>query len=159
MRIAFGNKELMPFWVMVAPAVVGFVLFVVGPMLFSLYLSFTKYDIIHPPQFTGLSNYHYLLTEEPSFWTSLKVTLIYTLSYVPLNLAVSLAIAILLNQKVRGIGLYRTLYFLPYLLPATASGVIWVLIFNPGFGVEYPAPDDSRSICQQKIGQKIECSI
>jgi len=120
---------------MVAPAAAGFLAFNLGPMLQSLYLSFTKYDVISPPQFIGTRNYTYLLQRDPAFWPSVKVTAIYAAVSVPLGLISSLGVALLLNRKVRGQGVFRTIYFLPSLLPAAASGVVWVFIFHPTFGL------------------------
>lgn len=120
---------------MVAPAVAGFLLLQLGPMLASAYLSLTRYDVVSPPQFIGLANYSYLLKDDPSFWPSVKVTAIYAVVSVPLGLVLSLGIALLLNRRVRGVGVFRTIYFLPSLLPATASGVVWVFIFHPTQGL------------------------
>src|SRR5688500_18528466 len=123
------------FWVMAGPAIVGFVLFNLGPMLASAWLSLTRYDVVTPPQFIGLDNYAYLIKQDPAFWPSVRVTLIYAAVSVPLGLALSLAVALLLNRRVRMLGTFRTIYFLPSLLPATASGVVWVYIFHPSHGL------------------------
>lgn len=123
------------FWIMVAPAVAGFLLLNLGPMLASAWLSLTKYDVVHPPQFIGLQNYSYLLTSDPSFWPSVRVTAVYAAVSVPLSLAISLGVALLLNRRIRFLGTFRTIYFLPALLPATASGVVWVYIFHPSYGL------------------------
>jgi multiple sugar transport system permease protein len=120
---------------MAGPAVLGFVLFNLGPMLASGYLSLTRYDVVSPPQFIGIDNYLYLMTQDPAFWPSVKVTLVYAAVSVPLGLALSLAIALLLNRRVRMAGTFRTIYFLPALLPATASGVVWVYFFHPNQGL------------------------
>src|SRR5881275_2091010 len=96
------KSETLWFWLMVAPAVVGFLAFNFGPMLQSAYLSFTKYDVISPPQFIGTRNYTYLLQRDPAFWPSVKVTAIYAAVSVPLGLISSLGVALLLNRKVRG---------------------------------------------------------
>jgi multiple sugar transport system permease protein len=88
-----------------------------------------------PPQFIGLDNYIYLMTQDPAFWPSVKVTLVYAAISVPLGLALSLSVALLLNRRVRFLGTFRTIYFLPSLLPATASGVVWVYIFHPNQGL------------------------
>lgn len=120
---------------MAGPAILGFVLFSLGPMLASAYLSLTRYDVITPPEFIGLDNYTYLMTHDPAFWPSVKVTLIYAAVSVPLGLALSLSIALLLNRRVRMLGTFRTIYFLPSLLPATASVVVWVYIFHPNQGL------------------------
>ena len=129
------RSQTLWFWVMVAPAVAGFLGFNLGPMVQSLYLSLTKYDVISPPQFIGLRNYAYLLAHDPAFWPSVKVTALYAAVSVPLGLVLSLSAAMLLNARVRGVGVFRTIYFLPSLLPATASGVVWVFIFHPTFGL------------------------
>lgn len=123
------------FWIMVAPALAGFLAFNLGPMVRSAYLSFTKYDVISPPQWVGADNYVYLMKRDPAFWPSVKVTAIYAAVSVPLTLAVALLVALMLNRRVPGRGLFRTVYFLPSLLPATASGVVWVFIFHPTFGL------------------------
>jgi multiple sugar transport system permease protein len=120
---------------MVAPAVLGFALFSLGPMLVSAYLSLTSYDVVTPPRFVGFDNYFYLMRHDPAFWPSVKVTLIYAAVTVPLGLALSLSVALLLNRNVKLLGTFRTIYFLPSLLPATASGVVWVYIFHPNQGL------------------------
>jgi multiple sugar transport system permease protein len=123
------------FYIMLGPALTGFCLFTIGPMLTSLYLSFTKYNVVTPPEYIGLKNYIYLLTMDPAFWTSVKVTAIYAMVSVPLGLTISLMVALLLNSKVKFLGVFRTIYFLPSLLPATASGILWIWIFNPNYGL------------------------
>lgn len=120
---------------MAAPAILGFVLFNLGPMLASAYLSLTRYDVVSPTEFIGFDNYAYLMTQDPAFWPSVRVTLIYAAVSVPLGLALSLAVALLLNQRVRLLGTFRTIYFLPSPLPATASAVVWVYIFHPSQGL------------------------
>jgi len=120
---------------MVSPAIAGFLVFSAGPMLSSLYLSFTKYDVVSAPRWVGLKNFSYLLEHDPAFWPSVKVTLIFTAASVPLNLIIALAIALLLNQRVFARNVFRTIFFLPTLLPATASGVVWVWIFDPMRGL------------------------
>ncbi|MBC8107079.1 MAG: sugar ABC transporter permease [Anaerolineae bacterium] len=129
------NSEARWFWLLVSPALVGFLAFNLGPMVRSLYLSFTKYDVVSPPQFIGLRNYTYLMTRDPAFWPSVKVTAIYAAFSVPLGLLSSLLVALLLNRKVVGRGVFRTIFFLPSLLPAVASGMVWVFIFHPSFGL------------------------
>jgi multiple sugar transport system permease protein len=120
---------------MMSPAVVGFLVFSAGPMLSSLYLSFTKYDVVSPPEWVGINNYLYLLRHDPAFWPSVKVTAIYAVVSVPLSLIIALLIAILLNQRIYARNVFRTIFFLPTLLPATASAVVWVWIFDPSRGL------------------------
>lgn len=121
-------------WLMIAPATLGLLIFTVGPILTSLWLSFTDYDVVSTPHFVGVANYRYLLTADPSFWVSVKVTALYALGSVPLGLFAALAVAMLLNLDVPFRGAFRTLYYLPSLLPATVSGVLWAWIFQPTDG-------------------------
>ncbi len=120
---------------MIAPATLGLLLFTLGPMLISLYLSFTDYDVVSKPNFVGLANYHYLLMADPSFWVSVKVTAMYAVGSVPLGLFAALMVAMLLNLDIPFKGAFRTLYYLPTLLPATVSGVLWAWIFQPTDGL------------------------
>ncbi|MBC8138466.1 MAG: sugar ABC transporter permease [Fibrella sp.] len=103
-------------------------------MLVSLYISFCKYDL-HEMHWVGTKNYEVLLTKDPLFWKSLGNTAIYTLFSVPLGLTGSLLIALLLNQKVRGIHVFRTLFYLPSLVPAVASALVWAWVFHPDAGM------------------------
>lgn len=121
-------------WLMIAPVVIGLFVFTIGPMLTSLYLSLTSYDVVSTPKYVGAENYRYLLTADPAFWVSVKVTALYAFGSVPLGLFVALAVAMLLNMDVPFKGAFRTLYYLPTLLPATASGVLWAWIFHPTDG-------------------------
>jgi multiple sugar transport system permease protein len=116
------------------PWLIGFLVFTAGPMLISLYLSFTKFDLASM-HWVGTRNYSKLLTDDPLFWKSLKITFIYALFSVPLGILGSLGLAILLNQRVRGQRLFRTLFYLPSLVPAVASSLLWSWIFNSDYGL------------------------
>ncbi len=122
-------------WFFVAPAVLGFVLFAVGPIAASLAMSFTDWPIISAPSWVGAGNYARLFMHDPLFWKSLKVTVIYAAGSVPLGLAVAFALAMLLNQRLRGLGLFRTLFYLPSIFPVVASSVLFLWFFNPEFGL------------------------
>jgi multiple sugar transport system permease protein len=117
-----------------APAILGFAIFTIGPMVASLFFSLTDWRIGAPAKFIGLGNYRQL-GHDPLFWKSLNVTTYYTLGVVPLTLLVGFAVAMLVNQGVRGKGFWRTVYYLPTLVPAVASSVLWIWIFNPDFGL------------------------
>lgn len=119
---------------LISPWLLGFLIFTAGPMLASLYLSFCKYDL-HTLQFVGTKNYEVLFTRDPLFWKSLSNTAIYVLFSVPLGLTGSLLIAVLLNQKVKAIPLFRTLFYLPSLVPAVASSLLWLWILHPDNGL------------------------
>ncbi|WP_309722510.1 sugar ABC transporter permease [Armatimonas sp.] len=118
---------------LISPWLLGFLIFTAGPMLASLYLSFCKYDL-HTLSFVGAKNYDVLL-HEPRFWKSLSNTAIYVLFAVPLGLTGSLLIAVLLNQKVKAIPIFRTLFYLPSLVPAVASSLVWAWVFHPDAGI------------------------
>jgi multiple sugar transport system permease protein len=113
------------------PWLVGFFCLTLGPTLASLYLSLTNYDLLTPPRWTGLNNYIYMFTLDTRFWQALSVTFSYVLWSVPLKLAVALAIAMALDKGIRGVGLYRALFYLPSLLGASvAVAVLWRQLFG-----------------------------
>lgn len=120
-------------WLFISPWVVGFLAFALYPFAASLYYSFTDYNILAPPQWIGLQNYQEMI-QDPLFWQSLYNTLYYTVLFVPISTVVAIAIAMLLNQKVRGQAIYRTLFYLPSVVPLVASSVLWLWLFNPSFG-------------------------
>ncbi len=114
----------------IAPWAFGFTVLIAGPMLFSLAMSFCTYDVIHPARFAGLSNYSFLVSKDPLFWKSLGNTAFMVLA-LPLGMAVSLGIALLLNANVKGMALYRTVFYLPAVTPAIATAVLWYALLNP----------------------------
>ena len=119
---------------LVLPWLLGFLIWNLGPIAASLYFSFTDYNILQPPKFVGLANYERLLTGDPNFWPSVRLTMAYAALTVPLGLVGSVLAAILLNQGVRGVGLWRTLYYLPAILPAFVTALLWRLMFLPTRG-------------------------
>jgi len=102
-------------------------------MVTSLFLSFQIYDL-HSMEFVGVENYRRLLFDDPLFWKSLQVTLTYALFAVPLGVAGSLLLAVLLNQKVRGQRFFRTFFYMPSLVPVVASALVWQWVFNTDNG-------------------------
>jgi multiple sugar transport system permease protein len=104
-------------------------------MVASLGISFTQWDLLSAAKFVGLDNYEKLFSRDPLFWQSLKVTVLYTVAYVPLELAGGLVLALLMNQPLRGIGLFRTIYYLPSVLPGVAFVVLWMWILHPDVGL------------------------
>jgi multiple sugar transport system permease protein len=129
------RAEIFWFWLFAGPAVVGFVCFSLWPMLDSLWLSFCRYEVISAPEFIGLQNYVYLFLHDPSFWPSVKVTLIFSVVQVPLAVIAALAFALLLNEPVRARGFWRAVYFLPAILPQAAYAVIFGYIFQADGGL------------------------
>jgi multiple sugar transport system permease protein len=121
-------------YLFIMPFVLGFLLWFLTPALIAGVLAFTDWNMIRPPRFAGLDNFARLWTDK-LFWQSLKVTTIYTLFAVPLGLTLALMLALLINTKVRGITFFRTIYYLPSIVPAVASAVLWAWIFNTEYGL------------------------
>lgn len=125
------RKESREFYIFTSPWIMGFILFVIGPMIASILISFSHWDVITDPRWVGIANYKEIFTDDPLFWKSLKVTLLFTLILVPIQLTLSLLVAILLNQKVMAMPLFRTMFYLPTVLPVVASSMLWLWIFYP----------------------------
>lgn len=114
----------------ILPWIIGLLWFQMYPIVKSLYYSFTNYTMLKEPKLVGISNYVRLLTSDMEFWPSMKVTAIYALIVVPCKLAFALMIAMLLNKKLKGIGVFRTLYYLPSILGGSiAIAVVWKILF------------------------------
>lgn len=118
-----------------SPYLIGFAAFTFYPLVMSLYYSLCHYNVISPPVWCGLDNFKTLFTEDPIFWKSLWNTMYFTVFSVPLGLALSIGLALMLNQKVRGQAVYRTVFFLPSIVPVVASGVLWLWVLNPQNGL------------------------
>ncbi|MCY4520844.1 MAG: sugar ABC transporter permease [Caldilineaceae bacterium] len=119
----------------ISPGLLGIALFLVGPLIYSFWLSLTEWDIISPPVFVGLENFRTAFLDDKLFWVSLYVTVRYTLVAVPLTLFAALAAALLLDLNLLGISGFRAIYYLPAMTPAVASVVLWRWIFNSEFGL------------------------
>ena len=119
----------------ISPWIVGFLAFEFGPLIAAAYLGLTRYDILTPPRFTGLANFDKMFTRDPLFWKSLWVTAIYSLSTVFLGVILGVMLAVLLNQKIRGMSLYRTIYYLPAVVSGVAVAYMWGWVFRPQAGI------------------------
>lgn len=117
----------------IAPNFIGFAVFTMMPMLFSFGLSFCEWDSSHPIQFVGLQNFIGLLSDD-TFWISLKNTIYFTVGTVPLTIVLSLGMSLLINQKIKGQVLFRSIFFFPYVASLVAICVVWNLLFNPDMG-------------------------
>lgn len=123
-------------WGFALPAVLGFLIFNLVPMLMSCYYSFCDYSIIGSPEWIGFDNYIKLFSgEETTFWISVRCTLLYAIMAVPANLAFAFGIAVLLNRDMVGRSFFRSVFYLPCILPAVASSFVWILLMNPDFGL------------------------
>ena len=129
-----GRREALIFYLCVSPWILGFFIFIAYPTVRSLYLSFTRYQIGREPLWSGMENFSRLVTDG-DFWQSLQVTLLYVLGAVPGQTIIALGIAMLLAQQVRGVNIWRTIYFLPSVVSAVAIAVLWFYVFNPEFGL------------------------
>ncbi len=129
------RQETLEGYLFAAPAILGYLIFVLGPVVTSLIMSLAEYNIIKPPVFIGIQNYITAFTDDELFWTSVRVTVFYTIIAVPLNLVVGFLIAVLMNQKVNGISIFRTIWYMPAIVPAVANAVLWQWVLNPDFGL------------------------
>ena len=138
-----AREELIAY-ILIAPWVIGFLIFTAGALIFSFGLSFFKADLLSPAQFVGFDNYQRLLFEDKLFWQAVKVTTLYTLGVVPLQLGLSLSVALLLNQRIFGIGFWRTIFYLPSVVSGVAVALIWVWFFQPDVRVIQRAAGHDR---------------
>lgn len=121
-------------YLFVLPWVVGLTVFWVGPTLASFYFGFTEYDISSPARFIGLDNYVRALTADELVWPSMRRTVYYSIVLVPAGIFASLFLALLLNEGLKGTTLYRTLFFMPHLVPIVASALLWGWLLHPRIG-------------------------
>ena len=129
-----SQREALTFYLCISPWLIGLLFFVLGPMITSFGISLTRWDLLTAPRFVGLRNYERLLND-PLFWQSLKVTALYTMLYVPTELVGGLALALLMNQRVPGIAVFRTIFYLPSVISGVAFVVVWMWIFHPEVGL------------------------
>jgi multiple sugar transport system permease protein len=117
-----------------SPWIVGFLAFTVYPMVSSLYFSFTSYDLLSTPRWIGLANYEFMFTKDPVFWKAIGNTVFIIVIGVPLRILLAIVTATLLVRPKRGMKVYRTLYFIPTMVPAVAGALAFLYLFNPEFG-------------------------
>ncbi|WP_274652723.1 carbohydrate ABC transporter permease [Paenibacillus humicola] len=133
LRKSEARRETFYLYTFISPWVIGFILFIGGPILVSGYYSLTRYDIANAPVFIGLRNYIDLFQDD-LFWKSSRVTLYYTLVGVPLGLFLSLLAALLLNADIRGQRLFRTIVYMPSVVSGVSLSLLWLWLLNPDFG-------------------------
>jgi len=129
------QREELAGYLFILPGILGLLLFSVIPLGAAFVLSFTDYNMLQSPDWVGFRNYSYAFTDDDLFWPSLRRTFYFVLLDVPLGILLSLALAVLLNQKFRGTSVFRTLFFLPSITPAVAAIFFWVWLLNPFFGI------------------------
>jgi multiple sugar transport system permease protein len=121
-------------YLFVLPTIVGLIVFRLGPVAVAIGASFTRWNIQTPPKFLGLNNFVELVSSE-TFWLIFKNTILFTVIFVPGVMIVSLLMAVMVNQKLRGIAFFRGLYFMPYITAMVAVAMVWNWIFATRFGV------------------------
>lgn len=129
-----ARREERTGWLWVQSWLVGFLLFTIIPISVAIYLSFTRWSGTGAPRWVGLENYARMVSDD-LFWQGLKVTFSYALIFIPLNLVVGFCTALLMNQKLRGVNLFRAIYFLPSVLAGVAVAVLWQFVFSTDFGM------------------------
>jgi multiple sugar transport system permease protein len=127
-------RQALEGYLFASPWIVGFLTFTAGAMLYSVWMSFQRWNILSPPEFVGAANYQRALTADPLFWKCLKNTAYYSAVSVPLRLLIALLLAVLLNQQVKGLALFRTIFYLPSVVTGVATAMLWMLLLNPDVG-------------------------
>lgn len=129
------RREAIAGFLFVLPWIISLFVFTAYPVIAAFYLSFTEYNIVESPKWIGVENYVKMFTADTSFWKAVGNSAYYALISVPLGLVSSLGLALILNLRARGIGIYRTIFYLPALAPPVASTIIFILLMNPQNGL------------------------
>lgn len=129
------RREALAGYAFISPWLLSFVFFMAIPFFASFFISFTRWNIVSSPKWIGLKNYEHIFTSDKAFYQSLKVTFRYALIYLPLTTAAGLATAMALNVRVKAVGLFRALFYLPYVAPQIAATLIWMWVLNPRYGL------------------------
>ncbi|MEH7093640.1 carbohydrate ABC transporter permease [Neobacillus vireti] len=122
-------------YLFILPWIIGFLVFTLGPLAFSLVMSFFDWPITSAPTFIGMDNYKNMFTNDPQFYKSLGITFKFAAIFVPLNLVIALILALLITQPVKGMKLFRTIFYLPAVVSGVAISIIWGWIFNSQYGI------------------------
>ncbi len=130
-----ARREAVDGYISIAPWLAGFLIFFLGPLLASVYYSFTEWTITRPPKFIGLDNYQRMLTGDALFWQALKVTGLYVLLSLPLKLIFGLLLSLLLNLRLRGMNVYRTVFYIPAVISGVAVSLMWMWLLQPDTGI------------------------
>lgn len=122
-------------YLFIAPWIIGFVIFTLGPLIFSLIISFFDWPIVGAVKFIGADNYIKMFTQDKMFYHSMGVTLKFALFFVPLDIAIALGLAVLLNQNLKGQSIFKTIFYLPSVISGVAVSMIWLWLFDYKFGM------------------------
>ncbi|MDD3410660.1 MAG: sugar ABC transporter permease [Eubacteriales bacterium] len=128
------RDDTIGFFVFISPWLIGFVLLMLVPMAASLYISFTKWNLLKPPTFNGLENYATIFSD-PLFYKSLRITATYAVVSVPLNIVLSVLLALALNKNIPGMNIFRTIFYLPSIVSGVVVSLVWLWMFQPDYGI------------------------
>jgi multiple sugar transport system permease protein len=129
------KQEWLMAFLFLLPSLIGLIVFFLIPVLAGFGISFMKWDLLTTPEFVGLDNYKTLLTDDPLFWVSLQHTLVYSLMVIGIGVPLSLGLALVVNSKIKGIEIFRTIYFVPVVCSTIAAALVWKWIFQPEMGI------------------------
>lgn len=129
------RRDALVGYAFISPWLIGFIVFVAGPVIASFFISFTRWNIVGDPNWVGLRNYERIFTADKNFIQALKVTFRYSALYLPTTAILGLAAAMALNAKVKGVGIFRALFYMPYIAPQIAATLIWMWMLNPRYGL------------------------
>lgn len=130
-----ARREEITGWLMAAPWLIGLLLWTAGPFAAAGYLSFTDYDILSTAKYIGLENFRVMLFGDELFWTAMRVTTVYAIVSIPLQIILGLFLALLLNTRIHGLAWLRTLYYLPAVLSGVAVSFLWIWVFSADWGI------------------------
>jgi multiple sugar transport system permease protein len=131
---AMRRREMLYGYLMIAPNFLGFLVFLLGPIIFALGMSFTEFDLVSAPKFIGLGNYERMIHDD-QFWLTLRITAYFSLLAVPLSIITGLGLALATNRAFRFVSIYRTAFFVPVVSSAIAVALIWKVVYNTEFGL------------------------
>jgi len=127
------QKTALIAYIFILPQIIGMFCFILGPMVASLVISFSRWNLVDTPQWVGFENFR-IQFHDPLFWKVVLNTAYYSLVSVPLGIVISLGLALVLNQKIKGVAWYRSVYFIPVVTPMVAVALVWSWLYNPDFG-------------------------
>lgn len=145
-RLKSETREAIWGYIFISPWIIGFLLFSVGPILATIYLSMTNYNVVQEPVWVGFDNYIRMFSADPAFTKSLQVTLEYTLVRVPLVIAFGIGLAILINRPGVVMNVFRLIFYFPAIIPLVAASIIWLWMLSPQFGFVNPFFRDTFGI-------------
>lgn len=134
-NLSLKKRDALAGYMFVSPYIIGFLVFIAGPMIFSFYASFTDYNITSSFNFIGLQNYKKMFFSDQVFWTALKNTLIFVILGVPLVRIAAISLSVLLNNTLKGMRIFRTIFYLPVVMSGVATFLLWMQLFSPSSGL------------------------